>query len=1764
MDQVIVTHVDGTTLKLQSHENRSSITKITQSVELLGADTVDITVESATKLTFGIGDKITIIGRDYTLNTPPNEKKLSERSFVYDLQFEGVQYELLRANFSVNVNTTNNQIQDLNGDALTGDMKMFLDVIISNANRVFPGKWSLGTYPANTETRNEVFGETDNCLSVLQSLCAEDKYNTEFNIVIGANGTRTLNVGPIGSVFAYTFQYGKGKGIYELVRERISSSNIITRLSAYGSSRNINTTKYRASRLCLPTKSKGQSYLEDATAIAKFGVWEKTKIFEDIYPHRTGTISAVDDFLTFRDSSMDFDLNAKDGNGNTLYLVPGTSAKVHMNSGKLAGYEFEITSYDHSTKKFKVINILDENGYSFPSQTNAAFQFSVGDKYVLIDIYLPQSYIDTAEAALQTEAQAYLNKYKSPNVQYSITEVDPFFLARIVGADVNSNIIWVGDYIPVKDTDLEIDKSLRVKSFTRDLLRNYAYSISVAENAVSVSTINRILTDLNGIETVMNINNLKDPARARRNFRATSELVTMIDTVKAEALLVGNDPASQYSLSGVAIKANYQSNPNTIYITGGTIAHNYYPVGAPANWTISAGNFADLTPGTAYYAYIKASKSAATASYFLSSTKIEVESVVGYYHFPLGVLSSVIDGARVFTTTKGYTLITGDSIKTGKIVSPDGLTYFDVSNGVLRGNFQFTSGDSVENVVNSKKRNFTSQPTNSDAYDIGDTWTNATYSTTYTNDFLRCKTAKSAGVAFDISHWEKASKYTDDTAANAAATAAANAQTSANTANSLLADIASDSKLTPVEKSSVRAEWDTIAAEKTVNDAQADTFGITTEKTTYGTKFQALATYLNNGTAWSSGVPTWIADANLSSTTDIVGATFRLKFKEYYDARTALLNAIAAKAKTLADNAQSAADLLGVSDSGAVFMDAFSETQAQYAQRWTNYSGSGNPTVTAKADATGGNALVIGDNSGNDQAWLIGSKSTPYDQNKLYMVKARVRRLAGAGTVYIGVAGRDATDTQWVNTSGGNDSSSQYYFAASNVNPGSDWTEYTGYFKGVAASSNGGYKPNPLQPGTCHTNVRYIRPLLIVNYNSQAGITEVDYVMIDYADAQVAQASADAAQTAANNAATAASNAQTSANAANSLLADISNDNKLTPVEKQSTKQEWDIIVSEKSKIDAQADVYGVSKTAYGTAYTALSEYITPLLENLTTTSEIIGTYFRINFKNYYDSRQDILNAISTAAKTYADTQVNNVVVGGKNLVLNSLETYTGIGQLHIYTLSEPLVAGQTYSVSVKGTVGSGAAFNVLVNRNLQAALNLPATGIAKGTFVFGGGAYPSEISVYSEQSANPSTVYWVKIENGNKPTDWTPAPEDVPSAMEYIASALQGSTDISGGLLATNVLLMKTLAGVITGGMSGLATDNIGFWSGGTYQNAIDAIAKIILRKDGSGQLAGGKILFTLQGDLSVGVMAVDANGTVLIKDVSAVNRVIITKNDISTLTSIENSTQNQTLNTSYASHEGISSYTAVILNSLTVNNNNSQVTLACNLESSIIEDIPPADGSTYIQLLLVNTSTGVSIEIDSMSTYGVGNNSKSVNASVIVQAGTYQVRAYFSHINYGGATFDSRVYAGTVNIFYDGSVQRTEIGKNGIGIIGNATNYSFFGKEGSVFKAVEKVSGGNVYDKPGVLASGSVASAGGTVKSWGAKVGASSNPSTGTYTINHSIGHTDYMVLVTPSAASRVGYVSTKNTTSVTIIITNMSGTATNAAFDYVIIGNNQANIV
>lgn len=697
MTNIEIRHPDGTTALLTSRAHKSGVTKAEQSITLLGADTVAITVKSATPLTFHLGDQIDVYGKTYTLNQLPGIKKTGNRNFEYTLTFEGVQYELIDAQFLLPDDTVL--------DSFTGDLEDFLGILIGNLTRVYPGKWALGVFPADTEFKTLTYTEK-NCLEVLQDLC--EQYSTEFEIT-QANGVRTLNIKTAGVNFPYTFRYGRTGGLYELTRQNINSKNVVTRLYVYGGSSNLGD-KYRYTRLCLPGKAKNASYIEDAAAIAAYGLKENTKIFDDIRPERYGEVTAAGSaYYAFKDATMNFDLNEKDSAGNTKWLIDGATAKVKFTTGNLAGYEFDVHKYDHATKEIQVVPFTDENGMKFPSKTSAAFQFGVGDKYFFTDINLPDAYKTEAENKLLSEGNKAIAGYSQPQVQYGLS-IDENFIRQFAGELTVVNLFAVGDYIPVEDEDIGVNKSVRITAFTRDLLREYKYNITLGDS-VTKTTITRVIEDLQKIDNVIEINDLADPSKARRNWKASQEVLAnvfdpeghyyseKIKPLSIETTMLATGARSQqFVLQNTRFEPNYEGNPNTVRVVGGTLVH-YTIAETVKSWQLNTATFSNLVSGTVYYIYARCQKTGTAGNIVFDTVQRKVDSDPTYYYFLVGSLSSAItdtDGkrpARLIALTYGATTINGRFLTTGRIQSGDGQTYFDLDTGEIGGNIKFRASD---------------------------------------------------------------------------------------------------------------------------------------------------------------------------------------------------------------------------------------------------------------------------------------------------------------------------------------------------------------------------------------------------------------------------------------------------------------------------------------------------------------------------------------------------------------------------------------------------------------------------------------------------------------------------------------------------------------------------------------------------------------------------------------------------------------------------------------------------------------------------------------------------------------------------------------------------------------------------------------------------------------------------------------------------------------------------------------------------------------
>lgn len=213
----------------------------------------------------------------------------------------------------------------------------------------------------------------------------------------------------------------------------------------------------------------------------------------------------------------------------------------------------------------------------------------------------------------------------------------------------------------------------------------------------------------------------------------------------------------------------------------------------------------------------------------------------------------------------------------------------------------------AQDTADGKRKVFTQKPGLNDDYQVGDLWVNATFTDAnglllYSNDLLRANTAKNKGELFSISHWELASKYTDDTmasdalakanaaqaAATAAGSAATQAQTEINAYKLEIDDIFSDGVITTSERSRLNTLKDTINT--TLFDVQTTYNNVYNNSALDGkTQKTALQTaytqFSNSATALLNSVTTVTNKSTISkgdiSAVDQAYSNFNTKYTDY-------------------------------------------------------------------------------------------------------------------------------------------------------------------------------------------------------------------------------------------------------------------------------------------------------------------------------------------------------------------------------------------------------------------------------------------------------------------------------------------------------------------------------------------------------------------------------------------------------------------------------------------------------------------------------------------------------------------------------------------------------------------------------------------------------------------------------------------------------------------------------------------------------------------
>ena len=738
---------NGETIQLNTNEPFCFVKEATLTSSLMGDDYISLKIVSSEWLSFSKGDKIVVGGNEYSIRATTTREFVSEGYYNYEPVFYGVMYDLMKTIYR---NCDKYGKSDKSTFDLTYTIKEFVQVLIYNLERDYPGVWKFDEDNCpETEAMTIQFSGV-NCLQALQTLCNSEQFNLEFQITQD-NGIRTIHIGKFGKRInppsgADFFEWGKGNGLYNLKEQKIDDKAIITRLWVEGGTTNIRSD-YRgyAERLQLPMQrmnqydhtladgtvvkantemigisDEGKRYIENAELRDKIGSEEDVKTYDNIYPKRTGKVTAVvaDDICAFVDDTMDFDLNKKDDKG-TVYLVNGVSAKITFTSGRLAGQQFELNAkggYDDKTKTFKIIPFTDNRGLTIPSEeTKNSFFIEVGNTYKITDIYLPEQYEKRAEEDLWYAGSDDFKDASQVKAQYALT-FDRLYFLQSLSSDTDTSVFAVGDYVPVKDTRFGIEKTMRIQKITRNLLLEHDYQITLADStAISIQT-QTVLTVIDH-ENVINNNRLRDLNKARRGWRTTEDLRNMVydtdgyfdtenikpNSIDTNMLSVGAK-SQQFVLSGCVLKANFGGNPNMFVATAGILSHLTIDNDKIRSWQMNEASF-ELQSTGGYYLFAKCSKSGENGVWYLTQEQLKFEptSAPNNYYFQVGIISSLYsdDNFRDFQTTYGFTRINGNTITTGRIITSDGECYLD-----LDGN-KFRIGDSTSSIdwnVSAKSR----------------------------------------------------------------------------------------------------------------------------------------------------------------------------------------------------------------------------------------------------------------------------------------------------------------------------------------------------------------------------------------------------------------------------------------------------------------------------------------------------------------------------------------------------------------------------------------------------------------------------------------------------------------------------------------------------------------------------------------------------------------------------------------------------------------------------------------------------------------------------------------------------------------------------------------------------------------------------------------------------------------------------------------------------------------------------------------------------
>lgn len=673
-----------------------------------------------------IGATIEYEGLTYTLETPAKVTKNHNRSFDYVLDFESPTARLTRYK-------VRNMVDGRLKFPLTATPLEHLTLLRDNLNSRESG-WSIGdcisSIPKLVSYSHDFI--SDGIIKVAAA------FQTEFEIIGKVLHLRKVEHAKNNPL---PLSYGKGNGLLSGTgRANFGEGNAIEILYIQGGERNIDRSVYGSSELLLPknktikydgsffegeggyNSGNAREYTTDPNGLyirrndkVLTHHTEDSLDLPNIYPQRVGVVTSVyavnpaKNLYDFVDNTIPAGLDYNDS------LIVGQTPTVYFESGMLAGRTFDISKYTHATRRFQIVPAALD-GLDMPNPT---FKPNNGDSYAIYGVMLPSSYIqddsNQSGASWDMFKQGVKYFYDNEEQKFTITgEVDSIWSSKnwlAIGGRLG-----LGYYVRYSDAQfLPNGVDIRIVGI-KDYLNNpQKPKIELSNNAVT-GGVSSTIKKLDATEVVIEATAKMGNEFTKRRYRDAVETMKLIELTMSDYFTDAINPAAVHTMSllvgaetlqfrfvdnkiapeEITHTVSYNNGSKVLFSPAGIIQHmtlgitdisSSHKVAEYSFWDIPDFTSPPLTdPTKAYWLYAKVEKSGSSGEFILNDAPLNFETG-SHYNLWVGVLNTEYLEERSYVDLYGFTEILPGRITTKRVVSEDGLNWFDfVANSFRIGN----------------------------------------------------------------------------------------------------------------------------------------------------------------------------------------------------------------------------------------------------------------------------------------------------------------------------------------------------------------------------------------------------------------------------------------------------------------------------------------------------------------------------------------------------------------------------------------------------------------------------------------------------------------------------------------------------------------------------------------------------------------------------------------------------------------------------------------------------------------------------------------------------------------------------------------------------------------------------------------------------------------------------------------------------------------------------------------------------------------------